>query len=74
MTVSGFVVTEGDVAYICEELAESFPPQSAGARLAIEGLPPAIWTSLSGQGPIRWSDRPVTLRVRRAADSLLALG
>ena len=49
-----FVDAEGDVL-LCEAIAESFPPQCGGARLAVEGLDPG-GQQLEEANGVRWAE------------------
>ena len=50
-----FIEAGGDV-WLCEAIAESFPPQCAGDRLRVEGLDPSGFPDLQEAGDLRWLD------------------
>ncbi|MCA1588407.1 MAG: hypothetical protein LC744_07090 [Chloroflexi bacterium] len=49
-----FIDADGDVL-LCEAIAESFPPQCGGARLAVEGLDPG-GQQLDEANGVRWAE------------------
>lgn len=53
-------------AQLCDALAESSPPQCAGERMGLTGLPDGFLTGLRSAAGVHWSDAPVQLigRVR----------
>lgn len=69
VTVRGLLYAPaGKPVLLCSSLAESFPPQCAGARLTVEGLDLASVEGLSTSAgntdvaEVSWSDRPAELR------------
>jgi hypothetical protein len=58
VTGSLFVAADGSVL-LCDAIAESFPPQCAGARLPVEGLDLGT-LELEAANGVRWAER-VTL-------------
>ncbi|HEX2883232.1 MAG TPA: hypothetical protein VHQ42_01540 [Candidatus Limnocylindria bacterium] len=58
VTGSLFVAADGSVL-VCDAIAESFPPQCAGARLPVEGLDLGTLELEEANG-VRWAER-VTL-------------
>ncbi len=60
--VNGFIVTGSDgTVYLAETLAESMPPQPAGAQLTVEGLDLGTVTGLTSAQDTSWTDEPVQL-------------
>lgn len=56
----GYLVDDGTAVWLCEALAESYPPQCAVSSLRVEGdLPDVPWTEAQG---VRWTDEQVELR------------
>ena len=56
--VNGSLFIDPDgVVLLCDALAESFPPQCAGARLEVRGLDPAGQPDLQEANGVRWLDR-----------------
>lgn len=55
--VSGalFVDAEGGML-LCDAVAESFPPQCGGARLAVEGLDLATIDGIEEANGVRWAE------------------
>jgi hypothetical protein len=49
-----FIDADGNVL-LCDAIAESFPPQCGGARLAVEGLDPA-GQQLEEANGVRWAE------------------
>ena len=62
LAVQGFVVIDTNGAFLCEVLAESFPPQCGGARLPIADATsiPDLVDIRTDQG-VTWSEDSVTL-------------
>lgn len=50
-----FVDPEGRVL-LCDAIAESFPPQCGGARIAVEGLDLSSIADLQEEGAVRWAE------------------
>ena len=56
--VNGALLVDADgVVLLCDALAESFPPQCAGARLEVRGLDVAGQPDLQEANGVRWLDR-----------------
>jgi hypothetical protein len=62
VVVRGFFVQTSREARLCSALAESYPPQCAGASVVLEGLPPEELPPLERAQGVAWADHPVTLR------------
>jgi len=60
VTVRGLIVEDLDGMFVCETLAESFPPQCGGARVVIAN-PAAVDADFTQQAGVRWTDRPALL-------------
>ena len=61
VAVSGFYFSTGEGTWLCEVLAESFPPQSGEPRLALgdtSGIDLGVLTTAQG---VTWSDHHVTI-------------
>ncbi|MGH2401194.1 MAG: hypothetical protein ACRDE6_00650 [Candidatus Limnocylindria bacterium] len=58
--VSGalFVDAGGDML-LCDAIAESFPPQCGGSRLAVAGLEPSTIDGLEEANGVRWAENVV---------------
>jgi hypothetical protein len=52
----GLMVDPDGTVRLCEALAESFPPQCAGARLVVEGLDLDSLGALQEGNGVRWLD------------------
>ena len=50
-----FIDPDGNVL-LCEAIAESFPPQCGGRRLAVEGLDPDSIPDIQEEGSVRWAE------------------
>ncbi|MBK5269082.1 MAG: hypothetical protein JJE47_16800 [Acidimicrobiia bacterium] len=61
LAVQGFIVDDGTGAKLCEALAESFPPQCAGASMPISGYETAITTPFINEQNVMWTDQTVSL-------------
>ncbi len=59
--MNGFLVVEGDTAWLSETIAESFPPQPGGARLQVEGLDLDAIPGLRSSGSVTWSEEQIQL-------------
>ncbi|MGQ0608237.1 MAG: hypothetical protein ACT4OQ_07235 [Chloroflexota bacterium] len=53
-----FVGADGDVL-LCDAVAESFPPQCGGARIAVEGLDLSTIEGLQEENGVRWAESVV---------------
>jgi hypothetical protein len=62
VVATGFVVADSGVVVLSEFLAESFPPQPAGAMVELRGLDVDAVEGLQTAGPVRWTPTPVTVR------------
>ena len=57
VTVRGALFVEPDgTVYLCEAIAESFPPQCGGQRLRVEGLDLDAVASLQSEGDVSWAE------------------
>jgi hypothetical protein len=57
VVVAGALVVSPDGSVrICDALAESFPPQCAGASMAVEGLDLATIEDLQNEGDVSWAE------------------
>ena len=57
VTVAGALFVEPDgTVYLCEAIAESFPPQCGGQRLRVEGLDLDAVASLQSEGDVSWAE------------------
>lgn len=61
LAVRGFIVVRDDDRFLCDALAESFPPQCGGERLRLEGLDLEQVDELRTEGPTSWTEDPVTV-------------
>src|SRR5687767_12000979 len=61
LLVNGNLLAEGEKIRFCSALAESFPPQCAGAQLLVEGLKLEEVDGLVTEGDVSWTDRPIQL-------------
>ncbi len=59
LLINGLLHVQNDQARLCETLAESFPPQSGGRFLEVEGLDLMTMDGLRSEGSVTWSDQPV---------------
>ena len=58
LLVNGALVVDADGrAFLCEALAESFPPQCGGARLEVRGLDLASLPELEEGNGVRWAEQ-----------------
>ncbi len=69
-TTAGFFVDDGSGPRLCELLAESYPPQCAGAAVTLRVDDVALPT-LSRADGVTWSDAPVTIVGRMDRDILV---
>ena len=57
VSVTGSLLVDADgTVMLCEALAESFPPQCGGERIAVRGLDPTAVAGLQSEGDVSWSD------------------
>ena len=61
IAVQGYVVITGQVAYLCEALAESFPPQCGGQHLSITNPAATSGLVLVEEADTQWSEHTVTV-------------
>lgn len=61
IAVGAFYFSNGTDAWLCDQLAESYPPQCAGARVAFEGAGAIDPDDLDEAQGITWSAQPVTV-------------
>ncbi len=62
LLVKGWLIVDEDgVVRLCDELAESDPPQCAGASVEVEGLDPGSIGGLMPRDGVRWSQEQVRL-------------
>ncbi|HET9879467.1 MAG TPA: hypothetical protein VFQ81_09210 [Candidatus Limnocylindria bacterium] len=55
------LVDAAGTAWLCEALAESFPPQCAGERVRVENLGVVALPRLATGGGVQWSNEPIQL-------------
>ena len=60
VSVTGFVVDDGDRVRLCEALAESFPPQCGGTSYDLIDLDLGSLTTTTAEG-VTWTGQPVTI-------------
>ena len=61
VVVTGFLIEDSGVLAISDSIAESYPPQSGGPRLEVEGIDLATVPGVNEEGPVRWLDQPVEI-------------
>jgi len=61
VTVKGFLIEDSGTLRISDLIAESFPPQSGGATMEVEGLVIEVFDGISEEGSVRWRDEPATI-------------
>ncbi len=61
LAVRGYIVADGTEILLCEGLAESRPPQCAGASLIVSDLSTVDPDALTSEQGITWTDQPVTI-------------
>ena len=59
LLINGLLHAQNGQVRLCENLAESFPPQCAGRFLVVEGLDLTTMDGLTSEGSVTWSDQPV---------------
>ncbi|MEX2102762.1 MAG: hypothetical protein WD805_02270, partial [Gaiellaceae bacterium] len=62
---------EGETIRFCSALAESFPPQCAGAQLRVEGIKLDEVGGLVSEGDVSWTERPIQLLGDVEGDTLV---
>lgn len=72
VAVRGLLFDDGSGLRLCEMLAESFPPQCAGATVAIAN-PDAVDVDFTVEGDVRWTDRAVVLFGRLDGDTFTVI-
>jgi hypothetical protein len=60
LAVGGFIVANESGTFLCEALAESFPPQCGGESIAVEGLAIDEYP-VEEEGAVRWTNNAVVL-------------
>ncbi len=61
LAVGAFFFSDGESTWLCDSLAESYPPQCAGERVAFEGASAIDPDELDETQGITWSAQPVTV-------------
>jgi hypothetical protein len=61
LAVVGFLVQDGDGARLCDGLAESLPPQCAGASIELSDTSTIDPDELRTEQGVTWTDTPVSL-------------
>ena len=61
LLINGLLHAQNGQVRLCENLAESFPPQCSGKFLVVEGLDLTTMDGLTSEGSVTWSDQPVQL-------------
>ena len=57
VTVSGALFASADgTVYLCDAIAESFPPQCGGDRILVEGLDLDAVEGLQREGDVAWAE------------------
>jgi hypothetical protein len=59
LLINGLLHAQNGQVRLCENLAESFPPQCSGKFLVVEGLDLTTMDGLTSEGSVTWSDQPV---------------
>lgn len=60
ISVAGALFVDADGgALLCDAIAESFPPQCGGARIAVEGLDLSTIEGLQDENGVRWAESVV---------------
>lgn len=62
--ISGFYVSDGEQAQLCEVLAESFPPQCGGTAVVLDQSGTAVAVDTTTEGQVAWSEEPVAVEGR----------
>ncbi len=61
LAVRGFVVADGNRVRLCDALAESLPPQCAGASIELANLDTVDPDSLQEAQGVQWTDQTVVI-------------
>ncbi|HEY5579222.1 MAG TPA: hypothetical protein VIL12_06000 [Acidimicrobiia bacterium] len=62
LLINGFIVAQsGGTIVLSEALAESFPPQAAGATLIVEGLDLSTIEGLQTHEDVSWTDQQIQI-------------
>ncbi|MGH1493776.1 MAG: hypothetical protein ACRBK7_31000 [Acidimicrobiales bacterium] len=61
-SVSGFLVVEAGTTYLCDEIAESFPPQCGEYLIEIVGLDLATVADVQSFEDTSWTDQQITVK------------
>ena len=72
LLVNGALVVRAGEVRLCSALAESYPPQCAGASLKVEGLDLSTVKGLKSANGVSWSDNQVQL-LGRVRDGVLRI-
>ena len=59
LLINGLLHAQNGQVRLCENLAESFPPQCAGKFLVVNGLDLTSMEGLTSEGSVTWSDQLV---------------
>lgn len=59
--ITGFYFDDGSGPLLCESLAESFPPQCAGASIPVDNSAQVELDGLQTQNDVTWTDQPAVL-------------
>jgi hypothetical protein len=70
VAVHGFIIRTSEIAQLCETLAESYPPQCAGASLTLVNADRTDDLPLLEEGDVQWSPDTVILVGTLAGDEL----
>ena len=74
LLVNGYVVAVADETKLCELLAESLPPQCAGASVTLEGVDVDALEGVSTEGGVSWTPNPVQILGEVQDDVLVVTG
>ncbi|MEE9247805.1 MAG: hypothetical protein V3U79_03815 [Dehalococcoidia bacterium] len=74
LLINGLLHAQNGQVRLCENLAESFPPQCAGRFLVVEGLDLTTMDGLTSEGSVTWSDQPVQVLGTVEGDVLTVAG
>lgn len=59
--IQAFYFSDGSGTFLCETLAESFPPQCGGASITFDNTAGADLGDLSVEQGVTWSDQPIVV-------------